>query len=49
MPPKRKLNHEEGDGEEPPAPGSRVLPVANLPEDFAGEPEDGAQYLFLVR
>ena len=29
--------------------GKRVLPVANLPFDFDGVPEDGAQYLFTVR
>ncbi|KAF8842720.1 hypothetical protein BDN67DRAFT_947119 [Paxillus ammoniavirescens] len=31
------------------APGKQILPVANLPDDFDLEPEDGAQYLFLVR
>ncbi|KIL00058.1 hypothetical protein PAXRUDRAFT_130783 [Paxillus rubicundulus Ve08.2h10] len=31
------------------APGRQILPVANLPDDFDLEPEDGAQYLFLVR
>lgn len=29
--------------------GSQVLPVAELGDDFAGDPEDGSQYLFLVR
>ena len=29
--------------------GKQVLPVANLPFDFDGAPEDGAQYLFTVR
>ena len=30
--------------------GSQVLPVAlHLPQDFTGEPEDGDEYLFLVR
>ena len=30
--------------------GSQVLPVAlHLPDDFAGEPGDGDEYLFLVR
>ncbi|KAL4249112.1 hypothetical protein ABKN59_005782 [Abortiporus biennis] len=28
---------------------SQVLPVANLPDDFNGEPLDGMQYLFTVR
>ncbi|KAG8687891.1 hypothetical protein FRC09_013216 [Ceratobasidium sp. 395] len=49
MPPKRKLSITEDNSEELPVPGNRVLPVANLPDDFSGEPEDGAQYLFLVR
>lgn len=29
--------------------GSQVLPVADLPHDFEGDPDDGEQYLFLVR
>ncbi|GAA6028171.1 hypothetical protein JCM8097_006896 [Rhodosporidiobolus ruineniae] len=29
--------------------GSQVLPVADLEEDWEGDPEDGAQYLALVR
>ncbi|KDE09276.1 hypothetical protein MVLG_00594 [Microbotryum lychnidis-dioicae p1A1 Lamole] len=29
--------------------GSQVLPVADLPDDFDGVPEDGMQYLFTVR
>jgi hypothetical protein len=29
--------------------GKQVLPVADLPFDFDGVPEDGAQYLFTVR
>lgn len=29
--------------------GKQVLPVAALPFDFDGVPEDGAQYLFTVR
>lgn len=29
--------------------GAQVLPVANLPSDFSGDVEDGAQYLFTVR
>ncbi|GAA5996726.1 SIP1 domain-containing protein [Rhodotorula paludigena] len=29
--------------------GSQVLPVAELDDDFAGDPEDGSQYLYLVR
>ncbi|KAG8900866.1 hypothetical protein FRB99_005725 [Tulasnella sp. 403] len=35
--------------DEPARFGSQVLPVADLPEGFSGEPQDGAQYLFLVR
>ena len=27
----------------------QILPVANLPNDFNGEPTDGMQYLFTVR
>lgn len=30
-------------------PGRQILPVANLPYDFDQEPQDGMQYLFLVR
>lgn len=29
--------------------GSQVLPVADLGEDFSRDPEDGMEYLFLVR
>lgn len=29
--------------------GSQVLPVAELGDDFSGQPVDGSQYLFLVR
>jgi hypothetical protein len=29
--------------------GRQVLPVADLPDDFDGNPEDGMQYLFMVR
>ena len=29
--------------------GSQVLPVADLEPDFDGAPEDGLEYLFLVR
>lgn len=35
--------------DDPPRVGCQVLPVADLPEDFAGEPQDGMQYLFTVR
>ncbi|KAJ7590883.1 survival motor neuron interacting protein 1-domain-containing protein [Mycena floridula] len=40
---------DDSDDEEEIAPGRQILPVANLPQDFSGEPEDGSQYLFLVR
>lgn len=29
--------------------GSQVLPVADLDDDFDGRPEDGMEYLFMVR
>lgn len=29
--------------------GSQVLPVADLGEDFDGQPVDGSEYLFMVR
>lgn len=29
--------------------GRQILPVANLPADYEGIPEDGMQYLFTVR
>lgn len=50
MPPgyKRKRD-DDGESEDEQKPGRQILPVANLPEDFAGEPLDGAQYLFTVR
>ena len=28
---------------------NQVLPIANLPADFSGEPQDGMEYLFTVR
>ncbi|KAH8830379.1 survival motor neuron interacting protein 1-domain-containing protein [Flagelloscypha sp. PMI_526] len=31
------------------SPGKQILPVAKLPADFDGDPEDGLEYLFLVR
>jgi len=47
-PAKRKRDELE-DSDEEPSPGRQILPVANLPEDFDGEPIDGSQYLFTVR
>lgn len=29
--------------------GSQVLPVADLDDDYDGTPEDGLEYLFMVR
>ena len=28
---------------------NQVLPIANLPANFSGEPQDGMEYLFTVR
>lgn len=47
--PKRKWDEVDSSDDEEPSLGKQVLPVANLPADFAGDPEDGLQYLFLVR
>ncbi|KAF8663443.1 hypothetical protein AX16_001013 [Volvariella volvacea WC 439] len=46
---KRKFNEYLDSDEEEPAFGKQILPVADLPDDFDGEPMDGMQYLFLVR
>ncbi|KIP10679.1 hypothetical protein PHLGIDRAFT_100801 [Phlebiopsis gigantea 11061_1 CR5-6] len=46
---KRKRNDVDSSDEEEPSLGKQVLPVANLPANFSGDPEDGLQYLFLVR
>ncbi|KAI0089125.1 hypothetical protein BDY19DRAFT_944290 [Irpex rosettiformis] len=46
---KRKRQEVEDSDEDEPTLGRQVLPVANLPADFSGEPEDGLQYLFVVR
>ncbi|KAF8914158.1 survival motor neuron interacting protein 1-domain-containing protein [Gymnopilus junonius] len=46
---KRKREIIEDSDEESPSYGKQILPVANLPNDFSGEPMDGMQYLFLVR
>jgi hypothetical protein len=47
---KRKRDeYESSDDEGEYVMGRQVLPVANLPFDFEGVPEDGAQYLFTVR
>lgn len=41
----RKRGREEGDDDHG---GGRALPVAQLPEGFDGDPEDGETYLALV-
>lgn len=46
---KRKWSALEDSDEDEPVMGKQVLPVANLPTDFDGEPLDGLQYLFKVR
>ena len=47
---KRKRDeYETSDDDDEHVLGKQVLPVANLPFDFDGVPEDGAQYLFTVR
>lgn len=46
---KRKRNEFEDSEDDEPSFGRQILPVAHLPEDFDGEPEDGMQYLFTVR
>ncbi|KAH7102926.1 hypothetical protein BKA62DRAFT_636885 [Auriculariales sp. MPI-PUGE-AT-0066] len=43
---KRKRDDDDGDEK---VGGSQALPVAQLPEDFDGEPMDGETYLALVR
>jgi hypothetical protein len=45
---KRKREDYDSSDEEPLL-GKQVLPIANLSDDFDGEPKDGAQYLFTVR
>lgn len=47
---KRETEHIDSDDDDSATYGLRqILPVANLPIDFNGEPLDGMQYLFLVR
>jgi hypothetical protein len=40
---------DDEDDEDVPQFGRQILPVANLPSTFDGEPTDGLQYLFTVR
>jgi hypothetical protein len=49
MPLKRKAEDMTDSEDDDPAFGRQILPVANLPATFDGEPEDGLQYLFTVR
>ena len=46
---KRKRSDIDSSDEDEPTLGKQVLPVANLPANFNGVPEDGLQYLFTVR
>jgi hypothetical protein len=46
---KRKYDEIEDSDSDEPSFGKQILPVANLPDDFDGEPMDGMQYLFTVR
>ncbi|KAF9247370.1 hypothetical protein BU15DRAFT_38753 [Melanogaster broomeanus] len=46
---KRKREESDDSDSDEIVPGKQILPVANLPDNFDREPEDGLQYLFLVR
>lgn len=46
---KRKFSDTDLSDDDEPSMGKQVLPVANLPLNFDGTPEDGLQYLFTVR
>lgn len=50
---KRKRDHAGGDDDDDDNDATyglrQILPVANLPISFDGEPTDGMQYLFTVR
>ncbi len=46
---KRRWSEVDDSDDEEPSLGKQVLPVANLPGNFSGEPVDGLQYLFTVR
>ena len=46
---KRSRDEMEGSDNDEPSMGRQILPVAQLPDDFDGEPMDGIQYLFTVR
>lgn len=50
MPSYLKRKHGDDDDDEEFEPSQRqILPVANLPANFDGEPMDGLQYLWTVR
>lgn len=42
----KRARNEEDDA--PPTGSAQVLPVARLPDDFSGDPEDGATFLALA-
>lgn len=46
---RKRPAYEDDSDEEIASYGRQILPVANLPSNFDGEPEDGMQYLFTVR
>ncbi|KAF9268149.1 hypothetical protein L218DRAFT_853784 [Marasmius fiardii PR-910] len=46
---KRKRDEVEDSDDEEPSFGKQILPVANLPGDYDGIPQDGMEYLFTVR
>ena len=46
---KRSRGEMGGSDNDEPSMGRQILPVAQLPDDFDGEPMDGMQYLFTVR
>ncbi|KAJ3576173.1 hypothetical protein NP233_g595 [Leucocoprinus birnbaumii] len=48
-PAKRKYDELDDSDSDEPSFGRQTLPVADLPDDFDGEPTDGMQYLFTVR
>lgn len=47
--PKKGDADSDDDAGEITAPGKQCLPMASLPGDFSGEPEDGAEYLAMMQ
>jgi hypothetical protein len=47
--PKKGDVDSDDDAGEITAPGKQCLPMASLPGDFSGDPEDGAQYLAMMQ